>query len=101
MTGSCDGRINAFRFPPKADLPMPNARGVEVGHRDVSRARKTGGAIIIRPMLSNKTRGVPRADDRRESNGIFWVRSRAPWRDLPTSFGGSIRAEHGGRSRWA
>jgi transposase len=42
----------------------------------------------IRPTLPNKTRGVPRVDDRRVLNGIFWVRrSGAPWRDLPSSFG--------------
>src|SRR5262245_42685712 len=42
----------------------------------------------IRPMLPSKTRGVPRVDDRRVLNGIFWVlRSGAPWRDLPSSFG--------------
>ena len=38
----------------------------------------------IRPMLPNKARGVPRVDDRRVLNGIFWVLgSGAPWRDLP------------------
>jgi transposase len=43
---------------------------------------------IIRPMLPNKPRGVPRVDDRRILNGIFWVlRSGAPWRDLPDSYG--------------
>lgn len=43
---------------------------------------------IIRPMLPNKPRGVPRVDDRRILNGIFWVlRSGAPWRDLQESFG--------------
>src|SRR5215470_889043 len=42
----------------------------------------------MRPMLPNKMRGVPRVDDRRVLNGIFWVlRSGAPWRDLPSSFG--------------
>jgi transposase len=42
----------------------------------------------IRPMLPNKPRGVPRVNDRRILNGIFWVlRSGAPWRDLPDSFG--------------
>ena len=39
---------------------------------------------VIEPMLPNKPRGVPRVDDRRVLNGIFWVlRSGAPWRDLP------------------
>ena len=43
---------------------------------------------VIRPMLPNKPRGVPRVDDRRTLNGIFWVlRSGAPWRDLPERFG--------------
>ena len=27
----------------------------------------------IRPMLPNKPRGVPRLNDRRVLNGIFWV----------------------------
>ena len=39
-------------------------------------------------MLPNKPRGVPRVNDRRVLNGIFWVlRSGAPWRDLPEAFG--------------
>ena len=42
----------------------------------------------IKPMLPNKPRGVPRVNDRRILNGIFWVlRSGAPWRDLPQAFG--------------
>jgi transposase len=42
----------------------------------------------IKPMLPNKPRGVPRVNDRRVLNGIFWVlRSGAPWRDLPQQFG--------------
>jgi len=42
----------------------------------------------IKPFLPNKPRGVPRANDRRVLNGIFWVlRSGAPWRDLPDNFG--------------
>lgn len=42
----------------------------------------------IKPMLPNKPRGVPRVNDRRVLNGIFWVlRSGAPWRDLPGAFG--------------
>jgi transposase len=43
---------------------------------------------VIKPMLPNKPRGIPRVDDRRILNGIFWVlRSRAPWRDLPCNYG--------------
>jgi transposase len=42
----------------------------------------------INPFLPNKPRGVPRVNDRRVLNGIFWVlRSGAPWRDLPDNFG--------------
>ena len=42
----------------------------------------------IKPFLPNKPRGVPRVNDRRVLNGIFWVlRSGAPWRDLPDHFG--------------
>ncbi len=38
-------------------------------------------------MLPNKPRGVPRVNDRRVLNGIFWVlRSGAPWRDVPDDF---------------
>jgi transposase len=43
---------------------------------------------VIRPMLPNKARGIPPVHDRRVLNGIFWVlRSGAPWRDLPESYG--------------
>ena len=43
---------------------------------------------IIRAMLPTKPRGIPRVDDRRVLNGIFWVlRSGAPWRDLPPIYG--------------
>ena len=43
---------------------------------------------IIGSMLPNKPRGVPRVDDRRVLNGMFWVlRPGAPWRDLPEGCG--------------
>jgi transposase len=42
----------------------------------------------IKPHLPNKPRGVPRVDDRRVLNGIFWVlRSGAFWSDLPERYG--------------
>ena len=42
----------------------------------------------IKPMLPNKPRGVPRVDDRRILNGIFWIlKSGAPWRDPPDGYG--------------
>jgi transposase len=43
---------------------------------------------VIEPLLPSKPRDVPRVDDRRVLNGIFWVlRSGAPWRDLPERYG--------------
>ena len=43
---------------------------------------------MIEPLLPNEPRGVPRVDDRRVLNSIFWVlRSGAPWRDLPECYG--------------
>ncbi len=42
---------------------------------------------VIQPLLPNKPRGVPRVDDRRVLNGIFWVlRTGAPWRALPKEY---------------
>ena len=42
----------------------------------------------IGPLLPNKPRGVPRVDDRRVLNGIFWVlRSGARWADSPERYG--------------
>jgi putative transposase len=35
---------------------------------------------ILKPMLPNKPRGVPRVDDRRVINGILWrFRTGSPW----------------------
>jgi transposase len=43
---------------------------------------------VIKPMLPNKPLGIRRVDDRRTLHGIFWIlRSGAPWRDLPDSYG--------------
>ena len=40
--------------------------------------------VAIKPFQPNKPRGVPRVNDRRVLNGIFWVLcSGAPLRDLP------------------
>jgi transposase len=37
---------------------------------------------------AEQARGVRRVNDRRVLNGIFWVlRSGAPWRDLPVTYG--------------
>ena len=43
---------------------------------------------IIEPLLPNKPRGMPRADDRRVLIGIYWrLRSGAPWADIPERYG--------------
>ena len=43
---------------------------------------------VIAPLLPQKSRGVPRVDDRRVLSAIFWVlRSGSPWRDLPERYG--------------
>jgi len=43
---------------------------------------------VIKPMLPNKPRGVPRVDGCRVLSGIFWVsRLGAQWRDLPEHYG--------------
>lgn len=43
---------------------------------------------VIAPLLPNKSRGVPRVDDRRVLSGILWVlRTGVPWRDLPERYG--------------
>ncbi len=43
---------------------------------------------VFAPLLPDKPRGVPRVDDRRVLNGMFFVlRSGMPWRDLPERYG--------------
>ena len=43
---------------------------------------------IIEPLLPNKPRGVPRADDRTVLNGIYWrLRTGSPWADIPERYG--------------
>ena len=43
---------------------------------------------IIQPLLPNKPRGVPRADDRKVLNGIYWrLRSGSTWDEIPERYG--------------
>lgn len=42
---------------------------------------------VIRTMLPNKPRGIPRVDDRRILNGMFWILRSGTWRDLPDCYG--------------
>jgi hypothetical protein len=62
-------------------LALPDARDFEIGCGAVFKLPNwsfESCAIdhewaAIRPMLPNKRRGVPRVDDPRVLNGIFWV----------------------------
>jgi len=57
--------------------------------------------LVISPLLPNKPRGVPRTDDRRVLNGIFWtLRTGSPWRDLPERYGPYTRV-YNRYNRWA
>ena len=43
-----------------------------------------------RAAVANNPRGVPRADDRKVLNGIFWrLRTGSPWADIPERYGPS------------
>ena len=56
---------------------------------------------IIAPLLPNKPRGVPRTDDRRVLNGIFYIlRTGSPWRDLPERYG-PYTTVYNRYNRWA
>jgi transposase len=56
---------------------------------------------IIQPLLPNKPRGVPRTDDRRVLNGIFYIlRTGSPWRDLPERYG-PYTSVYNRYNRWA
>jgi transposase len=82
-----------------APVRKPRTKSVAFGRTAVIQTPELGARIMryeladfewtaIKPMLPNKPRGVPRVNDRRVLNGIFWVlRSGAPWRDLPAAFG--------------
>jgi transposase len=56
---------------------------------------------LIEPLLPNKPRGVPRVEDRRVINGIFYVlRTGSPWRDLPERYG-PYTTVYNRYNRWA
>ena len=56
---------------------------------------------VIAPLLPNKPRGVPRVDDRRVLNGIFYIlRTGAPWRDVPDRYG-PYTTVYNRYNRWA
>src|SRR5262249_41563869 len=96
FNGGCR-QVNVRFYPVSAEPGPGQKRFAWTDPRDSN--SQTGGRIMryeladyewlaIKPMLPNKPRGVPRVNDRRVLNGIFWVlRSGAPWRDLPDHFG--------------
>jgi len=56
---------------------------------------------IIAGLLPYKPRGVPRTDDRRVLNAIFYIlRTGSPWRDLPERYGPYTTA-YNRYNRWA
>ena len=56
---------------------------------------------IIEPLLPNKPRGVPRQDDRKVLNGIYWrIRTGSPWADIPERYGPATTCANRFR-RWA
>ena len=56
---------------------------------------------VLAPLLPNKVRGVPRVDDRRVLNGIFYIlRTGSPWRDLPGRYG-PYTTVYNRYNRWA
>jgi transposase len=79
---------NAEPGPSQKFLQTPVIQAPRLGARIMRYELADYEWTAIRPMLPNKPRGVPRVNDRRVLNGIFWVlRSGAPWRDLPEKFG--------------
>jgi hypothetical protein len=70
-----------------ADFPLTSgvgAHAIEVTYQTMIQGSKPEPRIMryeltdhgrsaIKPMLPNKVRGVPRVNDRRVLNGIFWV----------------------------
>jgi transposase len=69
-------------------LVLSMIQGPKVEHRIMRYELSDCEWGVIRPMLPSKPRGIPRVDDRRVLNGIFWVfRSGSPWRDLPEIYG--------------
>jgi transposase len=76
--------IKEFRFDRGCDSTLSEQGSDSMGRYDLTDFEWAA----IQPVLPNKPRGVPRVDDRRVLNGIFWrLRSGAPWADIPERYG--------------
>ena len=76
--------IKRFRFDRGCDSKLSDQGSDSMGRYDLTDFEWAA----IQPVLPNKPRGVPRVDDRRVLNGIFWrLRSGAPWADIPEHYG--------------
>jgi len=76
---------------------LPNSGSLNMARFDLTDAEWA----VIAPLLPNKPRGVPRVDDRRILNGIFWtLRTGSPWRDLPERYG-PYTTVYNRYNRWA
>ena len=75
------GGLFVFNFPFLRTIARSGSRAPKASEIDPPYAASAG-------RCPNKPRGVPRVDDRRVLNGIFWVlRTGASWRALPKEFG--------------
>src|SRR3954466_15963910 len=62
---------------------------------------RCGPVTRSRSLLPNKPRGMPRADDRKVLNGIYWrLRTGSPWADIPERYGPATTCANRFR-RWA
>ena len=91
---ACSSPLVGFKAAHPVDLGREPISGISKWRRSdsglyISRYDLTDfESRVIAPLLPNKPRGVPRVDDWRVLNGIFWVlRSGAPRRDLPERYG--------------
>ena len=78
LADSLRSTIPGLVSPPKADIQPDNSVPVVIStsKMELRIMRYELGDYewsVIKPMLPNKPRGIPRVDDRRILNGIFWV----------------------------
>ena len=81
-------RITQIRSPTHKQDSVFERRVIQSPWRgELNGSLRSGGFSMVGVSLG-KTRGVPRVDDRRVLNGIFWrLRTGAPWADIPARHG--------------